>query len=269
MENYNLLEFDELKKEITEKYRDAFNVKLKLYKGITSVENELLDYYIFDPKTVVRQSKTVKENGNIYNLLLNNLQNWKTLPKREKSIITSSNLKTANAYGRPSKGKGLRYGKTYVVIPLLNEPIVISYKSDILFSFQKALLHFNLKGKNNSLVAFNSFMYEIFKAAGVQEGFDFDWKLFCEHLNKISKSNHLPKAKLSFEASIIYEVLKRNSIAIDEYLNNIFDPRKNEFVVTNYSLNLEGKEYYDREVWTESECLLINHEKIEECYYHL
>lgn len=260
MVNYRGLSYSELLDEL--KLDISFSVKndLVLYKGMAD-RKSMPDYFHVDPSIGIRPSKTVKENGNIYNLLLNNLSNWKRLPKREKSIITTSNIRTAESYSLPLKSKGLRFGKTYIVVPKQNSKLVIAPKNDILYSFSEALKEFKLRGRAVSLVQFNLLLSELIESARVLPGYDFDWKIFKACIRNLSYGRIEPQTKISMESENILLVLKKNKERIIGYFDEVFSPEKNYFEVQKYNLSLMRKSYHDHEIWTDSACYLIERTK--------
>jgi hypothetical protein len=251
MTNYQKLTIDECIIQLIESYKQTTLVSLTLYKGIN--REGLDDFCFLDPNIFIRHSKTLNVNGNAYNLLLNNLNSWKYFPIRENSIITSSNITTAQAFAQDK-------GKTYVVLPKYNIPIAIAPSSDIWFAFRLGLGQLSLRG-NFDLVSFNRFLNEIIKAAQIPQNYDSTWELFVFYLEKLANEEIKPLSRIEFEAQLLLDALIRNKSDIIEYIDKAFSPSFNNIWLKHYNSELMAKAYPNNEIWIQSPCLLIENKK--------
>ena len=253
---YTKLEYSDFLNEVCNNFEKTLDCDLKLYKGISSKE-ELFDYYYVDPAKTIRQSKTSKENGNFYNLLLNNLPKWNSICKRENSVICTTKLETAKIYGQASSGKGLIFGKTYVVLPKMGSLVAIAPTHDIWYSFQKALGGFGLRGSNNSLVKFNLCITEIFKSLKLSDWSNMNWNDFKTTIEKISRKELISSEKISIEAQVFLSTIIAKQEDVLGFMDSSFEPAQNGIVVKDYNEFLKYSDYLNNEIWTESPCLLI------------
>ena len=228
------------------------------YKGITS-ESNISDFLLFEPENEIRGSKTVHEHGNLYNLLLNELDCWSTIPLRKNSIIFSNNYKTAESFSNQN-GKN---GKLFKVFFKTESPLVISPKSDIWYSFQKGLSILGLRGKNSNLTFFNTVFKEIFESCNI-ENYDTDFDYFVSNLKKISTEKIIPAKNLDFEATIVYKwVLSQNKSVLDS-LEEVFNPYTNKFQIVGYNQSLNFNKNCNNEIWSDSKALLVAVDKLPE-----
>jgi len=228
-----------------------------LFKGITS-DSAISDYLLTDLENFSRPSKTAKKNGNLYNLLLNNLDNWKKYPLREKSIILTDSQNIAKSFSTTVDEK---YGKTFYVFPRQNSSIVLSPNDDIWYSFRRGLTEIGLRGNDADLILFNDLFYEIFSSCNIVD-FDQNFELFIEHLNSLIKGEIKPQSHLNFKSQLLYEKLVNLNLDAKELLENVFDPDSNGFEIKQYN-----KEFAlgnrNIEMWTNEQCLLINVDKFD------
>lgn len=247
-----------IQKEL-ENYSNSINVPLKLFKGITYTE-KLPDCYIVKPTESLRESKTKNEYGNAYNLLLNNLKSWDDFPKRQKSLIVTSSFQTAKSFSSISPISNSIDGKLYHVFPEYNSIIAVAPESDIWISFKNGMSELGLKGNIKNLKKFNSFLKEIFDLIDGYENFDQTWEVFIESITALSKKTIVPKTNtMSLEAECILNSLIKNEATLITFLESVFDLSKNNFITEVFNDKLKNK-FYDNEIWTEGNCLLIEHE---------
>jgi len=247
--------------EHTENY--VFKQDLILYKGIAS-DLPLSSFYEFNSPLEKRESKTAIENGNVYNLLLNNLPSWGFLPKREKSIIVTSNLNTAKAFATPLLRKNQKYGCVYCVIPPINGIISIAPEKDIWYSCNQALNDFNIRTFRYSLIDFNRFIDELFFAVNIQPPYDVVFDQFISYLEKIAREEILPQTELSIEAKNVLTTIKAHKNNIISFVDMAFEPKRNGFSLKPYNAELKSKDYFNNEIWTDESCLLVEHSIFEQ-----
>jgi hypothetical protein len=234
----------------------SFRTSSFLYKGITC-EKELDDFYIIDPSVFIRESKTLLEHGNAYNLFINNLPSWDYYPKRRNAVITSSNLQTAKKFAIPIHSKNLNHGKTYYVLPEYGSVLAIASERDIWDSFRQGLSQIGLRGKDNTLIKFNFILNSIFKSVQINSGFDSNWGVFIFNLQKVADGEIQPKMRLTEEETRMLNYLKKNRKDIIGFFDRIFNPEINGIKNMKYDEYLDLNKYSNNEIWTEAKCLLF------------
>lgn len=227
----------------------------KLYKGISS-GNVIGDILLTDPKTNLRPSKTAKEHGNIYNLILNNQEKWKDLPLRQHSVIMTGKREIASSF---AFNGGNSHGKIFLVFPDYDSRLVVCPENDIWYSFTKGLSLIGLRGKNNDLTYFNRFLSEIFTAFEIVNP-DLSYKNFIENIDNIRENELKLKKRLSSEAEIILNKIMKSAIDAENLIEQVFDPEINDFAILNYNTEL-SLDKDKSEIWTDANCILVE-EKI-------
>ncbi len=256
MSNYlKTLSLKDIKKLIGSDFYESMNLGFHLFKGIKSDE-KLEDFYLASPSKSLRPSKTLKELGNYYNLLFNNLPNWKDFPKRERSLISSSSKMTAQSFAQ--NFKNTKSGNVYRVIPLYNTEIAIAPKEDIWYSFQKGLGLLALRGINITLVQFNLCLTDLFDQANVSAEKRNTWDGFIDGLQIITEHNEIKLTRISTDAENVLKSLKNNKDNIQKFIETCFDPKENGIELLNFNKGINKNNYPNNEIWTESDCLLID-----------
>jgi hypothetical protein len=234
--------------------------EVKLYKGICS-NSHINDYLMSSTKQFERPSKTESKNGNSYNLLFNNLTNWSKLPLRKKSIIITNNLETAKAFAYKNALANNLNGKVFRVFPKSDAELVVCPKSDIWYSFTKGLGLIGLRGGGIDLVELNSTLAEIADSIEVQD-FDDNWENFTSTISKIQNKNSKMAKQLSFRSQLVYDWIIKQPIDVLLKFDEIFDPFLNGFQVISFNDIKPFNDNSNNEIWTDSDTLLINVEKV-------
>lgn len=232
-----------------------------IYRGLKDADGEFL---IINPKNYTRQSSA---SSNEYTVVMDNSPYWKGYPKRSKSIICSTDSSTAH-----------NYGKTYVVIPLEKDAkFGMCMDRDVWTTF----ININKKYKLQIDTFFNS-LRGVHKVLCHDDETMFpqkygtygDFIKFTDSIDKkrdvISTNDKLDMldellAKTSRDTRImkfiIDWIISKKSLL--DFIYQETDPTINYFKLFSYYGNMEYLPY-DREVWTDSECLLINKQKWDE-----
>jgi hypothetical protein len=211
------------------------------------------EYTFINPKMHVRNPLTASSNdytGDVvfskhHTLLMDNLPSWNDFCKRSESVIFSTSPTSNSTFGNHH----------YYVIPYNNSKFSVAPLSDI---WQCKSI---IKPENNATdfyrYSFNDIFSERMLDAGIS---DESYDSMINDLNDFFQKykNGLDVSKF-FQN--IFEKMKEDgisdvSIAFDKY----FDPNNFEkpFKTMNYSsLKTEIDDGYNREVWTDSECLLV------------
>ncbi len=256
---YEKIEKESIIRQEIENFSISMKVPLKLFKGITYSE-KLPNCYLVKPLESVRESKTKKEYGNSYNLILNNLKNWSDFPKREKSLIVTSSFQTAKEFSVIYPNSNSIEGKIYHVFPEYNSIIAVAPERDIWISFKNGMTQLGLKGYAKNLKKFNVLLKEIFESIEGYGDFDDNWDFFIQSIIELSKKTIKPKTSfLSLEAENLLSSFISNESSIINFIEDVFDFNKNDFSLKVFNEGL-GNIFYDNEIWTEGNCLLIEHE---------
>lgn len=228
---------------------------VKIFRGIDSDDEFLL---VKPSEGTLRRSANA---SNHYTLLIDNSDRWKEFPKRSKSIICTTDELHASAYG-----------DVYYVIPFDGARIGMCPAPDIWTSFGGSGIY-NLDSLTADL-----------ERLGVS---DFDFKSMSDDLKKLEDKVVNKELKMDVPsklASIIYKTLSGSSYNWDfgrdiskivsrfseiregglntsllDYLDEIFDPKRNRFKITSYS-DIDRNEHLktSKEVWTDSNCIMVN-----------
>lgn len=254
--------------------------KEPIYRGF---KHSSSPWFISQPSKYERKSK-LGASGNVYTVLMDNLNSWQKFPKRSRSLICSTSGSTAK-----------NYGQVYLVIPFDGAKWGVCPDEDIWNSFDNTLEDvFDTR----SLQDFNPKFSDLFDSLD---------KLFPEKLNKYdgvidtSDFKFLLSALKAMDSCLEelqqkpQEYEKNNPDIIrkygpikhwDEYtLSNVYhfiqlrkkygnlgnilayalNPDKNRFkIATNKDVSkIAGS---DREVWTSSDCVIINPDKFTDVY---
>jgi hypothetical protein len=263
MDHFIHLEFQELIDELRANYSVFIENRSSFFKGVVS-KTCLHNYYEVDPSLFVRESKTKIEHGNVYNLLLNNLPSWGNIPKRQHSVIMSSNYNTAKSFSIPITSKGFIHGKTYCVLPENESILAIASDGDIWNSFKNGLSKIGLRGKNGNLIKFNCILNELYKSTQNNTEFDKNWELLNENLIKLANGIIVPKISLSDEETRMLNYLKNNRNDLIGFFDEIFNPNLNGIMILQFNKDFEMKNYRNNEIWTASKCVFFADDSLEE-----
>lgn len=231
---------------------------ITFYKGINS-STEIKDFVLIDPKNSTRESKTKELHGDIYNILLNNLKNWQKYPLRKNSIIFTDKQSIAENFSKNGSGS---YGKIFQVFPIHNAEIVVSPEYDIWYSFKKGLAEIGLRGTSASLIEFNSILDNILADYNTQYP-SWDYKSIVDSLQLFIEKNNQPSKQLEFQSQIVHKKLLEKKLDAEQILNEIFNPELNGFEMKKFDVNF-SIESSEIELWTDSTCLLINIDLVEQ-----
>jgi len=219
-------------------------------------------YNIVDPKDIERESPYA--SSNLYNLVFSNLENWSKLPKRNKSLICGD-VESVNRRG------GIN-SLEMIVIPLESVEIGVCSNYDIWVSFDNSLncyvdnffenlnLYYGiLRKKDRKLLKLSDKDWNKLK----DELVEFD-KLRITNIQPEISFNKYDKPKYYMDM-MLHQIdyfddslklkWKNNEISTLELMTVLFNPKTNNIKSLKYDgTNLPT----NREVWTDSKCLLID-----------
>jgi hypothetical protein len=223
---------DDIKAHCKDALKNYKNNK-RIYRGVYMDENA----YLVKPGEHTRVSKNTY---NTYTLLIDNSKKWAKYPKRSKSIICSTAITGTSGYGQ-----------AFVVFPKDGYKFGVCPTVDMWDSFN-AHLKVMLNGFNESLEL-------LLRRLHIDDHIDYLRKYadLLEICRKIDLAVENTQEDFMSEMSWTSKYHKfGNFLDLLEYL---FDPEDNGFKLENDISKMNSNE---REVWTDSDCYLIN-------YYYL
>lgn len=216
----------------------------KIYRGL---RNKSLRYGFIQPKNFKRKSAYTQ---NYYTLIVDNHPKWNRFPDRSRSLVgTSSREYTEN------------FGAAFIVIPFDNASIAVAPAYDFWESFRETL-----PDQFQNLDHFNEGFTILSKKIYGENLFDVDsFSEFKSSINRLENDirqigfkvilDRLESGWRSRNARNLILTLKNCE---SNFLNCIFkwfEPDKNGFELKKYNSSFTvGR---NREVWTDSPCLLI------------
>lgn len=232
-ENRNkILDFKEAKHILKTKCKKAFNAPSSIYRGTMKD----LKYYLVTPSDkFLRPSAHTR---NYYTLIINNDPSWSKFPKRQIICSTSKEI---------SRG----YGSLYNVFPFDGAKIGICASEDIWSSFIEGFFRLSIFNKElEKLMKENPETYsDLKKTLQSIKIEDINWNDIKQHRDYIS------------EIQWIMKKMKKEYDTLWDFVIDLYSPKNFNVVKVGSKLP------YDREVWTDAPCLLINNKHIEEFLY--
>ena len=220
----------------TVKSKDMYSLRTNfLVRGILG-EGE---YAIIDPGLVTRKRKT------IHNIIVDST--WQGYPKREKSIFCTIGKQKTEPTHKFING----VNRAYIVLPFNGAILCECPEEDFIMSFQPAFQDIGIEiGTSHIFDYFGTIMPELFAAR------DLDELLVSIH-SQLIKLNDMHKTISGYTKLLSY--IKpggkyREYPDFKKAIINAMDPVKSGFKLSNYD-QLDRSFYH--EVWTESKCLAI------------
>lgn len=220
-----------------------YNIHTKgngIFRGVQSMDKETL--YV-KPSKHIRSSRNTE---NYYTWLLEFLPSWEKYPKRSRSIICSSDPRSADGYGT-----------VYEVIPKNEALIGVCPESDFWRSFPRIMIRWGIYDMDY----FNSRLSELCSIFGIKLEDITDREGFKNNLDKlpVDKSRLLDSIKSwNWDKRKVISDLEQNFHGNwIEYFDDLFDPEINGFTLQQaFQFHINGKA---REVWTDSDCVLLKY----------
>jgi hypothetical protein len=215
------------------------------------------DYFTINPKSFSERESPYAD-FNYYNLLLSNLPSWSKYPKRNKSVICTTESDAALRRGN---------GNGYIVLPINGSKIGVCSAADIWDSFEN-LNTANMNRFNKTLQR----LFDILKEndyGTLPVNLDTDYSSFTNFCEIVDIAKGDTYAFDDILADILYEdddldeddvkwlmEFKNSKLKFLSYIDSILSPHKNGFkLITAGSEFAELTEYL--EVWTDSKCILV------------
>lgn len=215
--------------------------KTQIFRGIEGFNS---NYGLVKPKQASKRRQSA-HTRNYYTFIIDNSEKWSDYPDRGESIICSTD---------PSMAKS--YGNLYLVIPFDGANIGVAPNIDIWRSFNVHLRSFNEIIRN---ISKKSYKYRTTAFEEPPESSYQEFKTYINKVDEVLENNN--KYKDFSKYSFVERYLDRKSEfnGLWEYLEWVLNPYRNDFNRVNYSSNFDFPR--DREVWTDSPCLLVKADK--------
>lgn len=213
-----------------------------IYRGVKSFK----DSFGFGNSENQEKLRMSANTANYYTLIIDNSKEWSSFPKRSKSFVCTTNIKSASNYGTP-----------YRTIPFDNTPIGVCPAGDIWDSFQSEIFDLSILNDAISLAA-SMLNLDIKKMQN-------DYKYLLKSLDEIGKdykdensnSNWL---KMQQKVPVFLENFGESNMKFSEYLINVLSPKQNKFKLVKAGDQVPT----NKEVWFQGKSIFIKLEKVNE-----
>jgi len=209
------------------------------------------DYYHIDPKTGTRESANT---SNEYTLIMDNDPRWKDYPKRSKSLICTTSTRKTN-----------HYGNTYMVFAKDGSRYGVCPTDDLWQSFSTF--------KGLSMGSVNHYLRDLGEETGVVEydsmamHSDTTYREVMVNINNIGEYlDNIVKTHTDPNYGVI-DTLMDNDIfrmwyktdrkPFAKWFMDMYDPKTNDFYVTEDVNKIFTTGVKSKEVWTEGESVLV------------
>jgi hypothetical protein len=201
------------------------------------------DYALFDAKGSKPRKSAYTEN--YYTHIIDNHKGFKQYPKRSRSLIASTSIQKAMLYG----------DEVYRIIPFDGAKIGICPDSDIWDSFE-VLKKYHIRNLDVFNKEFERLIYGALDSFASKMG---TWPQIEKDAKKINKeflgNLDLDMSDFSDEEYLLWYPIQNGKFKnLAELIEHAFDPSSNKFKLTTIE---NFKDVSNREVWTDSKCLLV------------
>lgn len=196
------------------------------------------DSYLVYPAVVGRKSANTT---NEYTLLMSNHPTWKKFPRRDSSIICTTNKKMASGYGR-----------AYAVILPKPFKLGVCPAEDLWESFDLSSLGFSYLDRLSSVI--NRYITK-------NLGQKVTYQKLVDAINSYKIGDAYPAAEPN-ALQYIYNTAEETSQSPVDVIMDILSPTN--FTLATKPSDLKNLNFTNREVWTSNTCLMIPIEKYTE-----
>lgn len=245
----DLLSFIDLFKEHCTLY-EFNNSNHFIFRGSKHTE----PYLYVDPKKYNRASMGVGVH-NYYTLIVDSSNIWSAYSKRSQSVIGINSKKIAEVYGN-----------LYYIIPYDKTIFSVSPKNDFIFSFSY------LNERKFDAIDFNEILKNFYQDIFKEKFNDENYKNFMKCMKRFDNvqdrkiiEKRMPKLKMFFMKELWNKFThfnKKNLDFIDFLSFTVFNPKQNNFRLLAWENKLKIPK--NKELWTDSECLLVRYDYINE-----
>jgi hypothetical protein len=218
-----------IKTECSDAFQSFVQDKRALYKGFNG---KFPDIWITDPKLSKRKSANT---SNYYTLLFSNLPSWRRFPRRDSSLICTTNSMVAGNYS------GM-FGGLYIIFPVNGSKIGICSHNDM---WSQSLIDLNDDGPSD----FN----EALQQSGLSSN-SFNALISSCVQHKAQLIATLGAWKLSLEMIDRLQLCKTSDDFL-KFFNLMLSPTRNNFHLT--TIKNIVKIPTNRECWTDGKSYLV------------
>lgn len=240
---------------------DYYRKNLEIFKGLGdgSKVSDKTGFFVFNGYTTERISPNTQTN--FYNIFFSNDKSWSKFPKRNKSLICTTNLMQANSYG-----------EEYFVIPGPDTLFGRCSGADIWYSFKHVDANF-------SLPRLDDFITVLMKIKGYERTIFHSWsktKEFMSEFENLSGNELLDmiegyektKTLISGQGAkkcleIMYDQIDQKHDLYKKVVEYL-EPKRNGMSVDKF--NFKTKTQYlpmGSEIWFENKAILVTYKQFE------
>jgi hypothetical protein len=247
-QNSTILNKDQFLEYIQTDFSEAFELYRKgtvIYRGIDASEHFIMQKPVY---------RTSAYTNNYYTMLFSEiLPSWSKYPKRNHSIICTTNHKKTEAYG-----------ERYIIFPKNGTKLGICPQNDIWDSFSnqfRSLDHLNdsflilKKMLDNSTIVSDKHLLKML------DEFQKLSNKKIEEFKNLANNGEIRGFGISFSGLEIFKNFLDHKDNLIEYLDNILSPKKNNFQL-GYIKDIINKK--TNEIWFDNICLMMKEEYYED-----
>lgn len=221
----------------------------KIYRGVASDQSKKSNTLFIDPSKHERRSRFATDN--LYNLIFSNSDRWKQYPRRDQSIICSTDFGVAASYSNKANVFAVisKEGSTYGICPEHDIQVSFPVLNEIGLSGSFAVVHLikMVRQLAEFCSDFDNIPHKFHDFAQLKDmlsSIEYEYDCIRNHTMKLDRDS-LILAKKWNESGY-------NSLY--DYIDSLLDPKKNGFTTAKAPLFLKG----NKEVWTDQPSILIN-----------
>lgn len=233
-----------------------------IYRG----SKNALEYFLVDPTTSER--KSLKLEDNFYNYVISNSEPWKDFPRRDRSLICTTDVHDTEDYGNPFRVFA-EDGTTWAESPNVdiwfsfrNSPLLRKFECrDLEMLNRKLSWYFNYL-KFSQIVQFPFTEYSrtynemLVTFEAVENGLK---EISIDEISKdIDDNKTIPS---NMRNSFIEMSVQFKKTSIFETLSEMLDPTLNDFELVETN---KIKPAHKREVWTDAKCIMVRENQYED-----
>lgn len=225
----------------------------KIYRGL---DDRDYDFLYIKPSVSDEERTSRFALGNYYTALMITLPSWKSYPKRNKSIICTTETSKAFDYS------GSYAGAVYIVLPKNNSKIAISSDDDIFYSFNYVYERLGVDSANGFNRLIENMLYD-FNLGNYTQWNENNIDVILKLMDKDVVMKQGERYRTATHR-LLSDIHNSNYTSWKDYFNDLLDPVKNGFKLTTIE---NYKRLSDKEVWTDGDSLLIKIEKAYDILY--
>lgn len=217
---------------------------LPLFKGTRRLHEGLSKAFRFRSVPGMRVSQTSARHGIEYDLLLNGLRRWQPYPLRNASLVGSTSHSTASSYGSVWR----------LILPN-DGRIMVAPVHDIWYAFERPLVALGLGGADPVLIRLNEAITSARLYLGLRAATDY--ADLIRLLEEIASTPVEAIKSLAFTTVSFIKNLQEHKGDLESWMDELLSPLPNGFVMHATNQFIGQPDLVNREVWTDSDCLLI------------